>query len=225
MASYEPINRRTQDLDFLVRGISNTSDVLYNVIHEIISIPMDDGFAFSQLEVAPLPHPHMKYTGIRARMSATFGKGQFRVSVDLGYGDIVDPELGLLPLTGGSKGALFESAIEINCYPREFIFAEKLEAVVRYGDDNSRMKDFHDLHVLIGSEHLSIKRLNLILHRVFAHRATPLKLPINLTEEGLVALERSWKAHLRGLPVTNSMPESLKEVVADINDWLGNAIA
>lgn len=42
------------------------------------------------------------------------------------------------------KGPLFEEVIELNAYPPEYIFAEKLEAIIYLDDINGRMKDFHD---------------------------------------------------------------------------------
>ena len=220
LSSYEPINRRTKDLDFLVQKIQNNPETLFGVISEIIAIPLDDGFEFTDLEVAALPHPHMKYAGVRAKMRSTFGKGRFKISVDLGYGDLVEPIPCSIPLISGPKGALFESSVAIDCYPREFIFAEKLESIIRYGGDNSRMKDFHDLQVLIRSEHLSSERLNVIVPKVFEHRFTPLDLPITILEDDMAVLQKSWRAHLRGLPAENSMPEELKDIVSSINAWL-----
>ena len=55
-------------------------------------------------------------------------------------------------LTATSKGPLFESKIQVCSYPKEFIFAEKLETVVYRDIGNTRMKDFHDLYSLISLE-------------------------------------------------------------------------
>ncbi len=42
------------------------------------------------------------------------------------------------------KGALFEEGITLSAYPPEYIFSEKLEAIIYLDEANSRMKDFHD---------------------------------------------------------------------------------
>ncbi|MDE0518457.1 MAG: nucleotidyl transferase AbiEii/AbiGii toxin family protein [Bdellovibrionales bacterium] len=43
------------------------------------------------------------------------------------------------------------SNISFQVYPPEFIFAEKLETIVRFGTGNTRVKDFIDLDTLIKS--------------------------------------------------------------------------
>nr|NGX55036.1 hypothetical protein [Chlamydiota bacterium] len=151
LAHYVKLNRHTKDLDFLVQRLSNEISTLKEVLTDVIKMPVNDGFRFTDLKVNNLPHPHMKYPGVRANMWSLFGKTRFQVNIDLGFGDVITPSTMIIPLTRGSKGALLESEVEITCYPKEFIFAEKLEAIVYHGANNSRMKDFHDLSVLIRS--------------------------------------------------------------------------
>lgn len=125
-----------------------------------------------------------------------------------------------IPLTHGSKGALLESEVKVACYPKEFIFAEKLEAIIYRGANNSRMKDFHDLSVMINSGVLDSKRTEKVVDSVFEHRKTQKLLPIVFTDKELDGLQRFWTAHLRGLPYSYTMPSDLSLVIVDINIWL-----
>jgi len=99
-----------------------------------------------EIKVSELTHPHMGYPGVEVSMMAYFGKTKFKVAIDVGFGDIVDPIEYSIPLIRSSKGGLFEENVTLPCYPKEFIFAEKLETVIHRGSFNSRMKDFHDLY-------------------------------------------------------------------------------
>ncbi len=74
LASYIDIRRHTKDLDFLVRRLDNQPEHLRPVLQHIIDLPIDDGFRFESLRIGSLPHPDMKYPGIRANMRALFGK-------------------------------------------------------------------------------------------------------------------------------------------------------
>ena len=57
-----------------------------------------------------------------------------------------------------SSGILEDTRnISFQVYPPEFIFAEKLETIVRFGTGNTRVKDFIDLSTLIKSGLLTRK--------------------------------------------------------------------
>jgi len=220
LAHYVELNRHTLDLDFLVKKLSNDTGKLKRVLADVIRQPVNDGFTFTDLKVKNLSHPHMKYPGLRATMWSLFGKTRFQVNVDLGFGDVITPTTMTMPLISGNKGALLESEVEVICYPKEFIFAEKLETIIYRGADNSRMKDFHDLGILIGSGLLDPKRTERVVELVFEHRETERELPILFTEEDLVALQQMWRAHLRGLPREHTMPLELSQLIRAINFWL-----
>ncbi|MEM7175340.1 MAG: nucleotidyl transferase AbiEii/AbiGii toxin family protein [Chlamydiota bacterium] len=81
-------------------------------------------------EKCGLAHPHMHYTGVQVALLARLGKTKTHMQIDLGFGDIVEPINYPINLTSTRKGPLFESQIHLSCYPKEFIFAEKLETSV-----------------------------------------------------------------------------------------------
>lgn len=220
LAHYVELNRHTQDLDFLVQKLNNEIGTLEGVLTDVIKVPVNDGFFFKDLKVNDLSHPHMKYSGVRANMWSQFGRTRFQVNVDLGFGDLITPATMTIPLTSGSKGALLESEVEVTCYPKEFIFAEKLEAIVYRGADNSRMKDFHDLSVLIRSGILEAERTETVVESVFSHRNTEKQMPIRFSAQELNGLQQFWTAHLRGLPREHTMPSQLNQIISEINSWL-----
>lgn len=220
LSKYIEIGRETRDLDFSAQKISNELEKLTKVFEEITSIDLRDGFSFREVQVGQLIHPHMNYSGVKALMMAYFGKVRSRVTIDVGFGDIVQPVEQSIPLIHSAKGALFESTVQLSCYPKEFIFAEKLETLVYRKYSNSRMKDFHDLHSLISiSESQPFTNLNQIIHAVFTHRQTPFSLPIAFEEEGIAQLQKLWSAYLKNLR-TQNLPQNVSEVLLKINNWL-----
>jgi Nucleotidyl transferase AbiEii toxin, Type IV TA system len=67
---------------------------------------------------------------------------------------------------------IFAGEITLRVYP-EAIFAEKLETVVSKGVINSRMKDYHDLIVMIREpDFLAIDKLGGVIHATFVRRGT-----------------------------------------------------
>lgn len=156
-------------------------------------------------------------------MMAYFGKTRFKMAIDIGFGDIVDPVKYAFPLTSSSKGDLLEHSVSLFCYPKEFIFAEKLETILYRGLFNSRMKDFHDPYSMITSSTFSsFHNLEVIIRLVFEHRKTKLTLPILFTEGELSRMQNFWNEYLRSLRSehVSTLPRNIADVISKINDWL-----
>lgn len=218
LSKYIEIGRETTDLDFLAKKISNETSCLKVIFEKIAAIEIQDGFLFQEIKINELAHRHMKYAGVEITMTAHFGKTRSKVSIDIGFGDIVDSIECSIPLTTFSKGSLFEGNIVLSCYPKEFILAEKLETVVHRGSFNSRMKDFHDLYSMISSQS-SLRNLEEIIRMVFEHRETKLSLPITYDKDEMNRLQIFWNEYLKNLRVENLslLPKKISDVIATIN--------
>lgn len=225
LSKYIEIGRETTDLDFLAQKISNEVSKLKVIFDKIATIDLKDGFVFREVEVDQLSHPHMGYSGVEVSMMAYFGKTRFKVTIDIGFGDIVNPVKYAIPLTRSSKGDLFEHSVSLCCYPKEFILAEKLETIIYRGSFNSRMKDFHDLYSMITSTTFSsFHNLETIIRLVFEHRKTKLALPIFFTEEEIPRMQNFWNEYIKSLRSDHlpPLPRNIIDVVSKINDWLGS---
>ena len=92
--------------------------------------------------------PQKKYLGYRISLKGQLGQIKNKILVDIGLGDIVRPKILEIELMNYKK-PLFEKTTRLNSYPAEYIFLEKIEAILYLGENNSRMKDFYDCHCLI----------------------------------------------------------------------------
>jgi len=223
LSKYIEIGRETTDLDFLARKISNEISGLKVIFEKIAAIDLHDGFSFQEIKIGELAHPHMGYPGVEVSMMAYFGKTRFKVSIDISFGDIVEPIEYSILLTTSSKGDLFERSVDLPCYPKEFIFAEKLETIIYRGSFNSRMKDFHDIYSMISSTTIpSFNNLEGIIRIVFENRETKLTFPITYEEDEMNRMQNFWSEYLRNLRAENlaSLPENIADVIAKINNWL-----
>lgn len=215
------IGRETKDLDFSMRENLNNKESIREIVEEITQVEVNDGFVFRDIKADDIPHPHMKYPGVRVNMLGYFGKTRFKVSIDLGYGDFVRPIQFSLPLITSKKGPMFESHVKVVCYPLEFIFAEKLQTILLRKGENSRMKDFHDLYVMVRkSKERPLVNIEEIIKGVFEHRNTEAAFPIVFSKNDLVNLQKFWTAHLRGLKTGHFMPQKIQNVIDTINNWL-----
>lgn len=108
LSKYLEIGRETTDLDFLAKKISNQVSSLQAIFEEIAWLDLNDGFFFKEVKANELTHPHMGYPGAEISMMAYFGRTRFKVAIDIGFGDIVEPIKYKIRLTNYSKGDLFE---------------------------------------------------------------------------------------------------------------------
>jgi predicted nucleotidyltransferase component of viral defense system len=217
LAKYLPLGRETKDLDFFIQRLSNTEKDLENVMRSVCDIDVNDSFVFEFVKVDVLEHVHMAYTGAQVSLLAKFGATKTTIRMDLGFGDVVEAIDYRMDLTTTSKGPLFESKISLRCYPKEFIFAEKLETVVFRGEENTRMKDFHDLYSLISIGGLSENHAEKAIELVFNHRRTSLKgLPITFDANALERLEKGWSLYHRRLKTMKNLlilPNSIENLI------------
>lgn len=223
LAKYVPIGRETKDLDFLALRISNDVENLRAIFTEIADVDFTDGFVFRDISIKELTHPRMAYAGIEVAMTGFFGKTRFLVAIDIGFSDIVTPVDKQISLTSYFKGSLFESHVSLLCYPQEFIFAEKLETVIYRSGDNSRMKDFHDIHTMMRMpDLLSVESAKVIIPAVFQHRMTRLVLPIVFEEKVIIQLQTSWHRYLVALQAQEeqNLPTHVSRIIEGLNEWL-----
>lgn len=226
LARYIPIGRETQDLDFLVERLANTREFFIEVFDHICGVHIEDGFTFKNVKVGQLVHPHMNYTGIEVLLLAQLGDPQTYIQIDIGFGDVVDAIDYHLELTATPKGPIFESKIQVRSYPKEFIFAEKLETIVYRGSGNTRMKDFHDLYSLVSLKGcLDPIYVEKVVVKVFNHRQASLaQLPLSLDAESMQILQPLWQDYQRRVSSKQAqispLPESLVKIISAINNWL-----
>lgn len=218
------IGRETTDLDFLVTRIKSEMPSIEAAFREIIAAQVDDGFAFTWGSLTLLTQPHMDYPGFRASLSVALGKMRDKIQIDIGVGDKVEPIEERFHLVEYKGKPIFDGEIRLLAYPVETIFAEKLETIVLKGDSNSRMKDYHDLLLMIREPGLlPVAAVRRAVPATFRNRGTRLHLPIEFDEKGVALLERLWSAHVGSLGAFReklALPEKIMDVLAEINAWL-----
>ena len=215
------------DLDFLLTRITAEEETLDAIFNEITSLPSFDNFIFSFHSITLLTQPHMEYPGYRIILNASFSKMRDKIQIDIGVGDTVTPLSYEIPLTQYRGKPFFESSISLLIYPPESIFAEKLETIISKGSSNSRMKDFHDLILLIHNEILiNPEKLHDAIIQTFSNRDTELK-PISFDEASLEAIQKLWSAHLKGLgdyAELLHLPTQISDGIDHINHYLANLL-
>lgn len=182
------LKRGTKDIDFLLKEMDAGEKNLEKVFNDICNVEHNDGFEFSDPEIQQLSLEHKKYPGYRISLMGSLGKIKNKVTVDVGVGDVVLPAIVNVKLLGGEK-ALFEDSISLKSYPPEYIFSEKLEAILWLRESNGRMKDYYDCHMMIDENVLDKSNLKKAISDTFKTRNTKLEV---IPESFAVDLESRW---------------------------------
>lgn len=206
--------RETIDIDFLIKKVTDEVSVVEKIFKDILSINLDDSFEFLLVNIEQLEVQNKKYPGYRLNMQVNLGKTKDRLQVDLGVGDIVDEfemELDVLKYKGAPLISL--GGVSVLAYPPEFIFSEKLQAIIELGAFNSRMKDYFDCHVLISQVVLDKQKVMKAIPKTFNNRKTA----IQKVEAATPEMEKLWSSFQKKVPAA---PKEIGEAISTINDYL-----
>lgn len=206
--------RETIDIDFLIRKVTAEAGAIEQVFKDILSIELNDSFKFSLIDCEQLDVQSKKYPGYRINIQVNLGKTKDRLQVDLGVGDVVDEfemEFDVLQYKGAPL--VSQGGVSILAYPPEFIFSEKLQAIIDLGALNSRMKDYFDCYVLITKGVLDKEKVVSAIKKTFQNRKTELQ-KIEPAQEDMIGL---WSSFHRKVPVA---PKDISEAINQINNYL-----
>lgn len=98
LAKYLFLGRETKDLDFLALNFSNNAESIKSAFAEIAALDMGDGFLFNEVDTSILEHPHISYAGAEVTMTTYYGRTRFKLTIDIGFGDTVQPKVKQLDL-------------------------------------------------------------------------------------------------------------------------------
>ncbi|HUV12696.1 MAG TPA: nucleotidyl transferase AbiEii/AbiGii toxin family protein [Acidobacteriota bacterium] len=212
-----PETRPTMDIDMLGRTSNEEADIVAQ-IRDILTVDVEaDGLTFDPDSIqAERISEDADYGGIRIRFLGALDSARIRLQIDIGFGDVVYPE----PAESELPTMLDSPAPRLLCYSRESSIAEKLEAMVKLGMLNSRMKDFFDIWLL--SRHFDFEgtRLAEAVRLTFERRHATLPAEIEAFSEPFIeAKQIQWAAFWKRLQPAHVSP-SFREVAHAVDGFL-----
>ena len=211
-------HRSTRDLDLLGYGDPSPENAIA-VFRELCGIAVpDDGLNFPiEAVAAERIKEEQEYEGVRVRLLARMANVRISVQVDIGFGDALTTR----PSVVNYPTLLPMPAPQIQAYPKEAVIAEKLEAMVRLGMINSRMKDFFDVWFLARTFPFQADELVNSVHATFKRRATVMDGEAFETLLGELSGDDSkhtqWRAFLKKGKL--AAPSDFSEVVRMIREF------
>jgi hypothetical protein len=204
----EHVFRPTGDLDLLGQGDPDPTAIV-ELFTRICQVEVfDDGIVFdpATLKVAPVREANT-YQGVQLSLKGELAKAVVHVQVDIGFGDYVYPS----PTRQTFPSLLPDLPVaNILMYPPETVVAEKFEAMIRFGEANGRIKDFHDIWITTRTFAFDLPSIVEAVGGTLRRRETtiPTEMPVGLTESfAKIAEERGlWSGFLRRNPPTLRPP-------------------
>lgn len=222
----EHIYRPSGDLDLLGMGDPDP-DAIVGLFTRICRVEApDDGIVFdpATLKAEPVREAN-RYHGIQLSLKGELAKAVIHVQVDIGFGDHVYPP---------PKRCIFPTllpdlpAASILMYPPETVVAEKFEALIRFGEANGRIKDFHDIWVMMRTFPFELSSLMEAIRGTLRRRETPIpiEMPVGLTEVFAKIVEERglWTGFLRRSSPT-LRPPPFVELLQELRRFFGPIIA
>ena len=196
---FDEPHRATRDEDLLGFGDA-AEDALLATFREIMAVEVDDGVSFDLrgLKIEAI-REEVEYGGSRLRTTAALAGARIPITVDIGFGDAVEPGVEDIDL----PVLLDMPSPHLRAYPPETVIAEKFHAMVALGRANSRMKDYYDVWMLTSTFAIEPTRLQRAIAATFARRNTviPSAIPDGLSDAFAVdpGKQRQWDAFARNL--------------------------
>lgn len=214
-----PVSRPTRDIDLLAYAKNDVS-LLEATFREICALDVvDDGLRFdTNTLVGRRIKEHAEYQGVRINFPAFLERGRIPIQIDIGFGDAVTPA----PEERSYPTLLDLPAPHLRMYPRETVVAEKLEAIVKLGTLNTRMKDFFDIWLLASQFNFTGPELAEAIAKTFANRGTQLDAhPVALMSDFTAAdsTQKQWAAFVKRSQLETA-PKTLDEARERLRTFL-----
>ena len=146
-------NRATMDIDTAFRNASFDEETIIKMIHEIVSIKIDDNAKLSYLGIEPI-RDEDEYGGFRVTIQVEYETMKQSFHIDIATGDPITPKeirYKYLPLLG-------DYYVDLYAYNMETILAEKIETMLNRLELNGRTRDFYDIYLIYKKEWQNINK-------------------------------------------------------------------
>ena len=192
-------SRATIDVDFLLRGFSNTIEDVKNMIGKIIETSTGNDFVSMTAKGFEEISPQRKYHGISTQIIGQIKNVRVPFNVDIGVGDIIVPKAEERKIN--TQLPDFEKPV-IKTYSLESTIAEKFDAILQRFELTGRMKDFYDIYYLARTFDFEGAKLRAAIFETLKKRETPydrdsFKRILALSEDE--DMQKRWRYFLKNM--------------------------
>ena len=190
-------SRATIDVDFLLRDMSNSINVVETLIDEILKVPTGNDYIEMAASGFEEISPQRKYHGISAQIIGKIKNVRVPFNIDMGIGDVIVPHA--MEQKIQTQLPNFEAPV-IFTYSLESTIAEKFDAILQRFELTGRMKDFYDIYYLARTFDFDGAKLQAAIFETLQRRGThydrnSFKRVVSLAED--TDMQKRWKFFLK----------------------------
>ena len=190
-------SRATIDVDFLLRDMSNSINVVEPLIDEILKVPTGNDYIEMTANGFEEISPQRKYHGISAQIIGKIKNVRVPFNIDMGIGDVIVPHA--MERKIQTQLPDFEAPV-IFTYSLESTIAEKFDAILQRFELTGRMKDFYDIYYLARTFNFDGVKLQAAIFETLQRRGThynrnSFNRVVSLAED--VDMQKRWKYFLK----------------------------
>lgn len=192
-------SRATIDIDFLLRGFSNSIEDVKELINRIIDTPTGNDYITMTAKGFEKISPQRKYHGISTQIMGQIKNVRVPFNIDIGVGDIIVPKAEERLVNTQLPG--FEIPL-IKTYSLESTIAEKFDAILQRFELTGRMKDFYDIYYLARTFDFEGIKLQTAIFETLQLRGTPYDKESFTRIVGLAEdedVQKRWKYFLKSI--------------------------
>jgi len=201
------VRRPTRDADLLARALVNEPEAIRAIVSQIAAELMRDGVVFDAASMTiETIREDADYPGVRVKLPAGLAGAQLRLTIDLSFGDPIDPQRIEYPTL------LEDARFPLLGYRLESVIAEKTITMISLGDANTRDRDYADVYLLSRVHPLEALAMRSALRTVAEHRGVEIRPLRPLVDTLRTSRQTSWTA-FRARAGLNALPERFSDVV------------
>ena len=210
-------SRATIDVDFLLRGFSNSIKDVKSMIDKIIETSTGNDFISMAAKGFEEISPQRKYHGISTQIIGQIKNVRVPFNVDIGVGDIIVPKAEERRIN--TQLPDFEKPV-IKTYSLESTVAEKFDAILQRFELTGRMKDFYDIYYLARTFDFEGVKLRAAIFETLKKRETPydrdsFKRVLALSEDE--DMQKRWRYFLKNM---KDVTLEFEVIIAEIQTFI-----
>jgi predicted nucleotidyltransferase component of viral defense system len=190
-----PAPRATVDIDFLGHELANQPGEIAAAFARAAALPFpEDGVLFDGDSISSNTiRADAEYLGVRIKIAGRLGVARLPISVDVAFDSPFHTEEMI------DYPVLLDDipAPRVCAYSLDYAVSEKFEAMVQFGLDNSRLKDFYDIWYLARHRTFVTKTLQSAVKSTFEFRGTSLSRRTIVFDDAFASSidrQRAWQA-------------------------------
>ena len=209
--------RPTRDVDLAATGISNSPEIVSQLIQTVLAVELEDGLEFTPSKARPRSiRDGDEYSGVRVNVPCKLASAKVDFHVDVNVGDPISPPPTIVQiprLLGGDS-------LRIAGYSVSMVLAEKIVTAIQRGTANTRWRDFADIAALSRSHALTAAELLQSLDAVAQHRGVFLRSLAQVVDGFGEHGQPGWTAWRRRIGANDGLPNSFALLLEEITSFV-----